>query len=96
MESHVEWLAMDPEIQRHLDNCTIVTMISFLIKRRTHKGPNHVSEGEVPQPVLALTMQCALIHWHGESSSPTCDIIPDVLGCVSSSYVVKFPGSDAG
>jgi len=32
LESHVEWLAMDPEFQRYLENCTIVAMISFLVK----------------------------------------------------------------
>jgi len=56
---HVEWLAMDPEFQRHLENCTIVAMISFLVKRGTHNGPNHVSEeGGLPQPVLAAKDGC--------------------------------------
>ena len=59
MESHVQRLAMDPEFQRHLENCTIIAMISFLVKRRTQKGPNHVSDaGGVPQPALAAKNGC--------------------------------------
>jgi len=50
---------MDPEFQRHLEDCTIIAMISFLVKRRTHKRPNHVSEvGGVPQSVLAAKNGC--------------------------------------
>jgi hypothetical protein len=51
---------MDPEFQRHLENCTIIAMISVLVKRRIQKGPNHMSEvGGVPQPVLAAKNGCA-------------------------------------
>jgi hypothetical protein len=31
----MEWLAMDPEFQRHLENCTIIAVISFLVKKNS-------------------------------------------------------------